>query len=528
MRRYGKIIVVVLLIWAMVLFVFSACASSTEVDELTVRIAIPYEEQLFGINDEYYKAWLEEKSGLNIEFSFIPQSYTNEYLRMLLSGQDAAIDAVFFSQDSALTPEQLAGYGKSGKIASLETLIDSNGIYLPKAFEEHSPYNLRQAITEPDGHIYYMPALHTSASTENFQTLWLNVEQLEKLGLTIPATTHDFEQVLRAFVKDNPEGASLIGGIGSESNFVCNFLMNSFTVCDPNNAYMTVENGEVIFAPVTDEWRSGLQYCNQLYESGLLPVQNFTYSTQELVSFCNDPRNLAGAFTAKRMSDILSEQSPQLISRYMAVPPLAGPQRSGVAIIETPLPRPGGVILSSSSQQKEVFALMDLMCSKDAFLIGHYGEPDVDWAESKVGDITIHGDPATITIQNTDKLRRDKGTLGVIGPFVVQPEYADNVAWKGYQVNQSEYLEARAFRVYQPYAPAEYIRTILFTTDVQAKEQRLQDISAYTKTQMIEFITGAQDIGDDAVWTKYVSGFAQYEIDSVIAAVQRSYDRMEG
>lgn len=526
MRHNEKRTIFVLLILAMVFSVFSGCASSAEADKPTVRIAIPYEEQLFGINNEYYKSWLEKESGLKIEFSFIPQSYTQEYLRMLLSGEHSEVDAVFFSQDSVLTVQELAEYGKAGRIAALETMIDASGIYLPKAFEQHSPYDLRQAITEPDGHIYYMPSLHASASTENFQTLWLNVEQLEKLGLTIPATTDDFEQVLRAFVQYNPDGAPLIGSVGSESNFVCNFLMNSFTVCDPSNGYMAIENGKVVFTPVTAEWRDGLRYCHKLYNEGLLPAQNFTYNTQEFVSFCNDPRNLAGAFTAKRLSDVLSEQSPQLLSRYLAVPPLTGPQRAGVAIIETPMPRPGGVILASSPRQKEVFALMDLMCSKDAFLIGHYGEPGVDWAESQVGDITIHGEPATITIKNTDRLRRDK-TLGVVGPFIAQPEYADNVAWKGYQVNQSEYLEARAFRVYQPYAPIEYIRTILFTTDVPEKEQRLQNISAYTKAWMIDFITGKQDIEDDAVWQEYLDCFFPYDLDGMVAAVQRSYDRME-
>ena len=526
MRRYGKITAAFLSVLALGLCLISGCASSTESGAPTVRIAIPYEEQLFGINDEYYKAWLEEQSGLKIEFTFIPKAYTDEYLRMLLSGQDSDIDAVFFSEDSAPSSMELSSYGAQGKLAALEGLIAEHGAYLPEVFERHSAYDLRQAITQADGHIYYMPALHASASTENFQTLWINVEYLEELGLTIPQTTEDFEQALRAFARHNPDGAPLIGGIGQENNFSCNFLMNSFTVCDPNNAYMAVENGRILFTPVTEEWRAGLRYCHQLYTEGVLPAQNFTYTTGELVSFCNDPRSPAGAFTAKRMSDILSEQSPQLLSRYLAVPPLTGPERAGVAIVETPLPYPGGVILSSSGRQKEAFALMDLMCSKDAYLIGHYGEPGVDWTESEVGDITINGEPAVITIKSVDKLRRENAA-GVVGPFVAQADYVDNVAWKGYQVNQSEYLEARAFRVYQPYAPAEYIRAILFATDIQAKEQRLRNVSAYTKAWMVDFIAGKRDIDDDAVWAEYLTGFETYDLESLTASVQRSYDRME-
>lgn len=233
MYQHGKKVIAVLLALAIILFLFSACVPSTEINTPTVRIAIPYEEQLFGINEEYYKEWLEKETKLNIEFQFIPQSYTNEYLRMLFSGQDSGIDAVFFSKGSALSPEELAAYGTKGTIAQLDHLIDSQGVYLPKIFEQHSAYDLRQAMTATDEHIYYMPALTSSASTENFQTLWINVERLEKLGLTIPVTTEEFKQVLRAFAQYDPEGAPLIGSTELESTFACNFLMNSFTVCDP-------------------------------------------------------------------------------------------------------------------------------------------------------------------------------------------------------------------------------------------------------------------------------------------------------
>lgn len=526
-RRYEIRILTVLLSLAISLCLLAGCSSSTQPDGTTVRIAVPYEERLFGINEEYYKAWLEEQSGLAIEFIFIPRSYTDEYLRMLLSGQDGGVDAVFFSEDSAPAAQELAFYGAKGKIAPLEDLIDTQGIYLPEVFSQHGEYNLKLAMMEPDGHLYYMPALHSFASTENFQTLWINIGWLEELSLTIPSTTEAFEQVLRSFAEHYPDGAPLIGSAERENLFVCNFLMNSFAVCDPQNGYMAVENGQVIFSPATDAWREGLRYCHGLFEAGVLPMQNFTYSPEQLTSFCNDSRNLAGAFTAKRMSDILSEQSPQLLSRYLAVPPLTGPGGTGTAITETPLPRPGGVILASSPHQEELFRLLDIMCSKDAFLIGHYGQPGVDWDTSEVGDITIGGDPATITIKSTDGLRRDEDVSRVIGPFVARPEYADNVAWKGYQVNQSSYLEARAFRVYQPYVPAEYIRTILFSTEIETKEQRIQEASAYTKAWMIDFITGKENIDDDAVWTRYLSGFEPYDIEALIDSVQRSYDRME-
>ena len=504
-------------------FALCACTQQEQLPVPVVKLAIPYEDRLSGISGGYYKAWLEEQAGVRIEFTFIPQTYAGEYLNLLLTGRAHGVDGVLFSAESAVTPEVLADYGARGAVLPLEAYMDEPGGYLRQVFDEFASYDLQRAITASDGHRYYMPALDTSRSRMYAQTLWVNIGWLETLGLSLPATTQELRETLRAFQMAYPEAAPLIGSAQREDTFPCNFLMNSFTICDPDCGYLAAQDGKVFFPPATDAWRDGLRYCRSLYAEKLLSTESCTFTAHQLIGLVNDPRNLAGAFPSNSLSDIIYERSPELLSQYLMLAPLDGPSREGVAVKKLKLPRVGGVVLSGSQQPETVFRLLDLMCSEDAFLIGHYGQPGVDWDTAEVGDISIFGEPATIAIQNTDQLQRDAVTR-VVGPFISQEEYVDTVAWKGYQINQSEYVDARALRLYEPYAQKEPMGAALLLLEPGEREM-LAELAAAVKDWMLKFVTGEADIESDSDWNAYLTVLEAKGMAQIRNAAERVYGR---
>ncbi len=476
----------------------------------TVHIAIPYEAMLSTINEEYYKSWLEAETGLNIEFSFISQTYTDEYLQILFMGDYHQIDAVFFSDNTAPTINALQLYGQNGHIMPLNNWLAANDTYLEQAFDNYQKYDLQAALSDSRGDIYYFPALDDSLLASPSQTMWINIAWLENLGLQIPTTTAEFKQVLTAFSENYPQSIPLLGSEQSLPNSAISFLLNSFTICDPYNYYWAQEDNQVFWAPSSDGWRQGLIYLHDLYQEGLFIQQNLNFTERQLIAICNDPRDLVGSFVAQSVSDIISEQSPQLISRFMAVQPLASPSSDGVALAYTQLPLPGGIVLNNSDQQEQLFKLMDLMCSDEAFLIGHYGQKGLDWEDAKIGDISINGNPAVISITNLDFLQHHS-EIAAIGPFITNSEYADHVAWKGYQVNQSEYLDARAARLYENYlVPQQLPRLDILMPENADIYEQLYD---YANSWLIDFIDGTQDIEDDEVWQIYLDNMQQLNID---------------
>ncbi|WP_409969849.1 hypothetical protein RFF05_08075 [Bengtsoniella intestinalis] len=486
-----------------------------------LTIAIPYQEDIFDINDSTYVAWLSEQIGMTVEFSFLQSNYTDSYIKQILADPNTAYDGIFFTKSTAPTQTELSAYIATGGIVAIDTWIDQESVYLAETLNTFDDYDLRQEITHTDGHIYYMPALDASSVSKSAQTMWVNVDLLEDVGLQLPSTTEDFAQMLAAFADYDGTMAPIMGTSDQSYFFPLYFLMNSFITCDNQNHFLYLEGSEVLFAPSSDNWRAGLQYCNRLFAQGLIPDAVFNYSQDAFLAICNDPDNLVGCFTTDSIASVLSENSPALLSRYLAVSPLDSGYNTPVALVSTPLPSVGGVVLSTSQYQDEVFALMDLMCSEEGYLRGHYGVPDEDWTEAAPEDITVSGDKAVITVTQSVGTTSDTDSAHVIGPYIASETYADMVAWKGYQVNQSAYLDARAYRTYEYYAPEESLPYLQLSTDT------VQELDAFVEEAMIAFVTGEWDIDSDEAWQAYLDALATYSVDDLVAQGQLFYTESE-
>ena len=95
-----------------------------------------------------------------------------------------------------LSNTEIVKYGSMGILAPLEDLIEKYAPNLQKLIDEDPAILTR--ITAPDGHIYALPAVFTvtAARTDKF---WINQSWLDQVGLDIPKTVDELEEVLRAF-----------------------------------------------------------------------------------------------------------------------------------------------------------------------------------------------------------------------------------------------------------------------------------------------------------------------------------------
>ncbi len=514
-------------------FLLPGCSKHPAQERRSVHIAMPYSAKIQDVGTNYYKLWLEQKTGLNIEIEFIPQDYTGEYLRLLFtSGSGSHIDAVLFDSGAGFPSAELINeYGAGGYLLPLDSYISKES-QLGEIFDWYNDYNLREVMTSPEGKLYYMPALDTSASNRNGQTLWLNAGWLKALKLSMPQTTEDLEKVLKAFRDKDPNGNGiadeipLAGSAEEPALLPFNFLINSFVYNDWENSNMAVRDGSVFYAPITEQWRQAMLYCRSLYEEKLLP-NSFLFSKEQLVRLANDQRDLVGGFTASGINDVLFQSSPEVASRFVQIPPLKGPEGVRFSVVSTSKPRPGGVVTSSCRDPEAAFLLMDAMLSEEASLIGRYGERGVDWNYADVGSISPSGDPATIMVVNALRSKLQNKTLCEIGPFVTRSKYVDGVAWRGFQADH-EYMNARAASSYRPYEPKEYISLILFNKEEAGELEKLRTgIDAYTQSWLRAFITGEPNPKDDAVWEEYKNGYGGLGLERLLEGVREAYSRLD-
>lgn len=526
--RKGRIgaaaVAAVLLFAALSSAIFMLRPAGGQVRE-TVRIAIPYNKYVYQPNTNYYTLWLEEQTGLDIEFVLMEETVTDEYLERLFSTGAGQLDAIFLAPGQTLASggAVLRELGRRGEILPLESYIEELGENTKDMFASFDTYDLAAALADENGHIYWLPNVSTAQHTQIAQTMWINVGWLKALGLQLPQTTAEFEQVMRAFATCDPNGNGLAdevpiaGCAGADAYKAYHFLINAFVYDDPRVAYLAMEQGKVSFSPVTKEWRDALGYLRELYEDELLPPECFTFTAQQLEQLVNDPRDLVGCFASESIADLVRTHSPDVLNRFVHLPPLKGPDGTGFAQAPAPQVYPGGLIFGRCENPRAVFRLMDLMLSPEAALIAHFGQQDVDWKYAAPGDVTITGRQALIHVRKNLSAGLQNQNLAQVGPCYLVSDAAGEVMWGG-PLMEPLFMDGRAATAYEASYPAESIPALLFEPQRQDEMQEVSlAIKAYTDGELQAFVTGECDIGDDVAWRRYVARFDALGLPALLA-----------
>jgi putative aldouronate transport system substrate-binding protein len=202
-----------------------------------------------------------------------------------------------------------------------------------------------------------------------------------------------------------------------------------------------------------------------------------------------------------------------------------GPNATRLTSVYTSLPRPNGVITAACEHPEAVFQLFDRMLSEEACLMGRYGEKGVDWDFAADGDISIYGTPATIRIIKQIWNTPQNKHLAQIGPYVSRPKYSGGVTWDG-NTTDGEYMNAQGALLNQQYAPREYITTLIYTPEEEARIAGIRtEIENHVKRNIIAFITGERDIHDDTEWKTYVGEYDALGLPEFLATAQTAWDR---
>ena len=460
-RKICKLLTIVLVIS---LLYIPGCGFGSQPEIL--HVAIPFSDNIPDIDTNYYINYLEEKTGLEIVVSLVKIESCDEYLEMLFDSR-AEIDVVLFGGN----------------------FVPSDGV-----LEE---YASRGDIYLPDGEFKYVSeGWDTPAGAGT--VLWISKEWLVYLGMPIPGTTEELESVLEAFKTGDPNGNGIHDEIplaGSTDEYDLDpveFLMGSFTVNDPYRSRMSADGKRIWAEPA---YREGLEYCNGLYEKGLLDNGLSECSYAQLCEMVNRPVPVVGAFTSSSIGEVIYSGNPEVMARYVHVPPLKGPDGTVSAMLPENKTKIGAVILSRSEKKEEAQLLLDTMMTEEASLIARFGEPGVDWEYSDGKDISIYMIPSTIITRNYIRDVVQNKNLNGVGPMAVPEKYIYGVTWNGVN-SDSEYVDARAQMAYMDY----------FVQEEGSLPQRNEELSEYLDGYMIMFVTGEKDITDDRVWNEYVSG----------------------
>lgn len=240
---------------------------------------------------------LQEATNVEIQWTAIQADQWADKIALNMANLSSLTDFVF---SAGFSNSDLLRYADQEVIIPLEDYIDEYMPNLCAVFEKYPEY--RAMCADEDGHIWALPWIEQLGSGKTaIQTVgdmsFINKKWLDFLGLEIPETVDEFEQVLLAF-RDN--AAQLQEEFGIEGSIIpMSFIMNDGDQ-DPSilingfgegygdgdrGAHIAVTNDlEVICSATQQGFKDGLAWLHQLYEEDLIDPEAFTQDWSTYVS----------------------------------------------------------------------------------------------------------------------------------------------------------------------------------------------------------------------------------------------------
>ena len=228
--------------------------------------------------DEYYLiSVLEEQTGVHMEVELNPYEVAKEKYSLSLNSGDYA-DSI---GGWILTATDILKFGVgTGTFIPLEEYIAE---FAPNIEAVLNLEGVREQMTAPDGHIYSIPYVLTAPAIDF--SPYINTRWLENVGMEVPTTTDEFEQVLIAFKEQD---ANRNGDAGDEIPFALDphnkhlgYFAGWFGL-PTNDKGFTMTSGELEFGADDDEYKTSIEYLARLYAQGLIDPELFT---QDIAQF---------------------------------------------------------------------------------------------------------------------------------------------------------------------------------------------------------------------------------------------------
>lgn len=161
--------------------------------------------------------------------------------------------------------------------------------------EENNPLN---TVTF-DGKIMAIPKTQLSDGQD---FLWVRKDWLDKLGLDEPSTIEDLENLMKAFIEQDPDGNGQADTIGMVvlSDVYGGYPNNTFAIDNVFTAFGAYPNvwiekdGKAVYGSVQEEMKEPLQLLNRWYTEGLIDKEFATRTNDDIVGLIST--NKCGIF----------------------------------------------------------------------------------------------------------------------------------------------------------------------------------------------------------------------------------------
>lgn len=220
------------------------------------------------VNEMEWLRLLEEENGVDVEWQQITADWDQKKSVMFAGGDipDILVKATVTTDFATYNGlfENLAPYIDEGKMPNVA-----------KMFEDHP--ELRVLCTDEKDGIYGIPNYRSLWPRTN-RVLYINQTWLDNLGLQVPTTMDELEEVLIAFKNGDPNGnGDTTDEIPLDFSGFPTFMLACFGVpmMNESDGYF-VEDGKVKNYRVDERYKTFMQWLQKLYGEGVINEEVIT------------------------------------------------------------------------------------------------------------------------------------------------------------------------------------------------------------------------------------------------------------
>lgn len=510
-------------------------------EPITLTVMFPSQTAIPDIAENSFTKEYEELTGIHIEWQEVPSDSLADRVNISLSSGD--MPDIYLSCGVSLSQQQ--AYGPQGAFVPLNDYIEQYGEVFQK-IEENVP-GVADTLTMGDGNIYALPYIEKCVHCEGSSKLWVNQKWLDALNMEPPTTVDEFEDMLRRFKEEDPNGNGEADEIplltyegGWHSNAMSGWLTNPFVYTSPDNNYVYLDDDEIKLSYMQDGWKEAMSWLNKLYEEGL-------YYDQSLVINYDQARQLCAADGTTEDVGCFTGGTPDLpgadVSQwgpYVALAPIEGPNgRVATWMPYSQITPTAFVITSACENPAAAFRWGVEQYNKDINYRKTFGVEGENWKYVTPGEDDVPADAADF---NT-------GDPAEIAPFIDGVAWGDeqDYCWRGlglrcdtgdykdlryaqvqsgdYDTNMEHRLSVDTQEQMEPYYPDMEIcvPTLVYTEEQSATLANTESVViSYVEEMAAAFITGTSD--PEADWDAYLNELSVKGVDQLLEIYQAGYD----
>lgn len=453
---------------------------------------------------------LAKKTGVEIEWIHPAAGQEDTTLSLLIAS----------NQMPDMVEYNWAGYnGGAAKSLKEEIILPLNEIMEKNApnFKKYLGDNpeIDKMVKTDDGKYYAFPFIRGDKRLLISVGTLIRRDWLEELGLNMPATAEEMENVLRAFKEKKGASAPLSFEAGELDKFLGNFSTTSEFYVD--------DNGKIQYGPLDDRYEYALRTLNKWYAEGLFDPNFISTDATAL-----DAKVLGGqtGITVKSGGGGLGtwldnkkntgESFDMVGMPYTAA--RAG-EKNTYYRVESNYPGYGSVAITSSCKNVDLAArFLDYGYSEEGEILYNYGTEGVSY-EKKDGQY-IYTDEV---MSNPDGLTVAQGMAkyfraSMAGPFVQQRGYIDQFYFRPAQQETLDAWLAGYDNVKSHVLPP------ISKTEEETKEYSsiMNEVNKYLATSRTEFINGNASFDK---YNDFKDQLKKLKIDRAVEITQAAYDR---